>query len=116
MQPPGHVSPKESNGPGTAALALLATLTVAVFLPTLRNQFLPFGFDDGLITDTVAIRELSWANLIALATESYHAHYVPLTMLSFAVDYHFWGLNPVGYHLTNVLLHAVAVLLLCRFL
>ena len=81
MQPPGDVATNNSRRPGTATLALLATLTVAVFLPTLRNQFLPFGFDGALISDAVEIRELSWANLTALATESHYAHYVPLTPL-----------------------------------
>jgi len=33
--------------------------------------------------------------------------WVPLLWISFAVDYHFWGLNPLGYHLTNIVLHAV---------
>jgi len=33
--------------------------------------------------------------------------WVPLLWISFAIDYHFWGLNPLGYHLTNVILHAV---------
>jgi Flp pilus assembly protein TadD len=26
-------------------------------------------------------------------------------MLSYAVDYHYWGLNPVGYHITNILFY-----------
>jgi hypothetical protein len=34
------------------------------------------------------------------------AHYIPLTWLSFAVDYRVWNLNPFGYHLTSVALHA----------
>ena len=33
--------------------------------------------------------------------------WIPLTWISFAVDYHFWKLNPFGYHLTNIALHAV---------
>jgi hypothetical protein len=33
--------------------------------------------------------------------------WVPLLWISFALDYHFWGLNPFGYHLTNMILHAV---------
>jgi tetratricopeptide (TPR) repeat protein len=41
-----------------------------------------------------------------MATDFVHAHYVPLTMLSLAVDHAFWGLDPRGYHLTNILLHA----------
>ncbi len=31
----------------------------------------------------------------------------PLTWLSHGVDYALWGLNPLGHHLTNILLHAV---------
>lgn len=31
----------------------------------------------------------------------------PLTWVSLAFDYHFWQLNPFGYHLTNILLHAL---------
>jgi tetratricopeptide (TPR) repeat protein len=32
--------------------------------------------------------------------------YRPITTLSYAVDYFFWGLNSFGYHLTNVVIHA----------
>jgi tetratricopeptide (TPR) repeat protein len=38
--------------------------------------------------------------------------YHPLTMLSLMLDYQFWGLNPLGYHLTNVLLHALTAAVL----
>src|SRR5438445_6881889 len=33
-------------------------------------------------------------------------HYIPLTWMTFGLDYLLWGLNPVGYHLTSLLLHA----------
>jgi hypothetical protein len=36
-------------------------------------------------------------------------HYIPLTWLSFAIDYVLWCMNPAGYNLTSVGLHAVAV-------
>jgi hypothetical protein len=98
-----------------AALALVALVSLASFWPTLRNGFLPLGFDDAIITDTVAIRGLGPTNLWSMATELIHAHYVPLTMLSLALDYHFWGLDPFGYHLTNVLLHALVAMLVCVF-
>jgi hypothetical protein len=35
-------------------------------------------------------------------------HYRPLVSASFAFDLALWGLRPFGYHLTNVVLHAVA--------
>ncbi len=33
--------------------------------------------------------------------------WVPLLWISYALDYYFWGLNPLGYHLTNLILHAI---------
>jgi hypothetical protein len=98
------------------ALALVALLTVVSFWPTLQNGFLPLGFDDAIITDSVAIRGLGPSHLWSMATELNHAHYVPLTMLSLAVDHYFWGRDPFGYHLTNVVLHGLAAMLVCVFL
>lgn len=98
------------------AWGLIVGLTLFVFWPTLRNGFLQQGFDDAIVTDSEAIRGLTWGHLRAMATEFNHAHYVPLTMLSLAIDHHFWGLDPRGYHLTNVLLHALGAGLAYVFL
>ena len=38
--------------------------------------------------------------------------YYPLSFTSFWVDYHLWQLNPLGYHLINVLLQATNAILL----
>jgi protein O-mannosyl-transferase len=43
-------------------------------------------------------------------------YYRPLVTLSFALDHRFHGSNPGGYHLTNVVLHATAALLLLALL
>jgi len=111
------VTPAHERGPGLAtSCALVVVCTIAVFAPTLRNGFLPLGFDDALILDTPALRGLGLQQLWTMATEFNHAHYVPLTMLSLAFDYHFWQLDPWGYHLTNIVLHATAAVLLCIFL
>src|SRR5262249_18244679 len=39
-------------------------------------------------------------------------HWMPLNWLSFGLDYVVWGMNPLGYHLTNVALHAAAAAVL----
>ena len=39
-------------------------------------------------------------------------HYIPLSWMTLGFDYVVWGMNPAGYHLTNVLLHAAAAVLL----
>src|SRR5205085_8107275 len=42
--------------------------------------------------------------------------YAPLTRTSFLIDAQLYGLNPVGYHFTNLLLHLANVLLLFELL
>jgi len=48
------------------------------------------------------------------------AYYRPLVTYSFALEYHFFGLNPLFYHLDNLLIHIAVSLvvfaLLCRLL
>ena len=41
--------------------------------------------------------------------------YRPLVSLSFAVDYSFWELNPLGYHLTNLFFHILVCLVFYFF-
>ena len=42
--------------------------------------------------------------------------YRPLQVASYVVDYSLWGLNPAGYHLTNILLHVGVAIALFYFL
>src|SRR5438034_2289441 len=37
---------------------------------------------------------------------THQGHYIPLTWMTLGLDYLVWGMNPVGYHLTSLLLHA----------
>jgi hypothetical protein len=37
--------------------------------------------------------------------------YRPVSTLSYSLDYFFWGLNPFGYHLTNLILHVLVTAL-----
>jgi hypothetical protein len=41
-----------------------------------------------------------------------YQYFRPITTLSFSIDYALWGLNPWGYHLTNLLLHVLCACLL----
>lgn len=90
-------------------LPLVAGLgAVVVFLPALANGFI--DWDDGsLLLRNPWYRGLGPSNLAWMFTTVLMGHWMPVNWLSFGLDYLLWGMNPAGYHLTNVLLHAAGV-------
>src|SRR5437773_4646515 len=84
---------------------LVALFTLAAFLPTLQNQFVAWD-DDKNFLDNPRYRGLGWAHLRWMFTAFHQGHYIPLTWVTFGMDHRLWGMKPVGYHLTNLLLHA----------
>jgi len=88
--------------------AALAALSVVVYFGVLRS---PFVYDDRLtVVENPSIRHPG--NIVTvLAWDRFR----PLVNLSFAIDHALWDLNPGGFHLTNVVLHAVNVVLLFLF-
>jgi len=81
-----------------------AALAVMLYASTLDN---PFVYDDfRLIVENPAIQNLS-SVLTVLARDATR----PVVSLSYVADTAIWGTGPFGYHLTNVLLHALNVLL-----
>src|SRR5712692_2885137 len=87
------------------APVLIALVTFAAFLPTLHNQFV--NWDDAKnFLDNPHYRGLGWTHLRWMWTTFHMGHYIPLTWMTFGVDYLLWGLKPFGYHLTSLLLHA----------
>ncbi|HMH53501.1 MAG TPA: tetratricopeptide repeat protein [Candidatus Acidoferrum sp.] len=84
---------------------LIVVFTVAAFLPTLENQFV--GWDDTAnLVDNPHYRGLGWPQVRWMWTTFHMGHYIPLTWMTFGVDYLLWGMTPLGYHLTSLLLHA----------
>jgi tetratricopeptide (TPR) repeat protein len=96
-----------------AACVSLATL--AVYLTALRNDFVIW--DDNLyVINNLHIRSLNWALFKWAFSGFYASNWHPLTWVSHALDYAVWGLNPLGHHLMNIMLHAMntfLVVLLC---
>ncbi|MGH7536029.1 MAG: tetratricopeptide repeat protein [Gemmatimonadales bacterium] len=99
-------------------------MTFVAFLPTLGNGFVG-GWDDNTnLVDNLDYRGLGWRQLRWMFSAFVLCHYQPLTWLTFGLDYVLWGMNPVGYHLTSLMLHmattvvfyAVAVRLLAAAL
>jgi len=86
----------------------LALVTVAAFIGIFQNGFV--DWDDGVnLVNNVRYRGLGWLQLRWMLTTFLLGHYIPLTWMTFGLDYLVWGTNPIGYHLTNLLLHIANV-------
>lgn len=85
-------------------------LSMLVYGQSLRNDFV--RWDDGLlIYENQAIREITPSSLKTIFTTYDPELYVPLTLLSYQIDYLIAGPRPQMYHFTNLILHTLNALL-----
>lgn len=86
--------------------AATALICLATYLRTLGCGFVNYD-DPQYILNNPLIRQLNLDTVVSAFTQAHLGWWMPLTWISFAVDYHFWGLDPFGYHLTNSVLHSI---------
>jgi tetratricopeptide (TPR) repeat protein len=91
---------------------LLAVAVLLVFGQTLRYEFVNLDDNVYVYQNPVVMKGLTSWGIIQAFTHSVNSLYHPLTMLSLMLDGQVYGLNPGGYHLTNVLLQAATAILL----
>jgi tetratricopeptide (TPR) repeat protein len=92
----------------------LAGLTLAAYAPVLGGgyEFLNID-DDEYVTDNPHVRGGLTGPGLGWALTTFHANnWHPLTWVSLQLDAELYGLDPRGYHATNLLLHAANALLL----
>jgi len=95
---------------------VLVVLGLVAFWRSVAFDFVNWD-DVSYVHQNELIKSWSPSNLWGVATETVTRNYGPLTIFSFLIDHSIWGLNPCGYHATNVLLHlanGVLVFLLLR--
>ncbi|MDD5629650.1 MAG: tetratricopeptide repeat protein [Elusimicrobia bacterium] len=91
--------------PPALLAALLAAVVAAVFSPALDNGFVNWD-DDANFLANPDFRGLGWSRLKWMFTTFLLGPYQPVSWLSLGADYVLWGLDPFGYHLTSIILHA----------
>ncbi len=89
---------------------VIAVPAILLYANTFTHEFVNFD-DPDLVIQNTTIRSLSVQNLKAIFTPGEVGAFQPVRTLSYAFDYHFWQLDPAGYHLTNVVCHAINTLL-----
>ncbi len=111
--------------PAIVAVALILLLTVLAYANSLKNDFV---WDDySIIVENAFIK--TWRNFPLLFQRAYitkipdlayvgerdigsgELTYRPVVTASYFVDYALWKLNPFGYHISNLAVHAVNALL-----
>ena len=98
-------------------IILIIFINIITFSPSIQNNLT--NWDDlDYVTENILIKELTWKNIIDIfnflnPASNLHVKslYTPLVILSYAIEYHFFGNNPEGYHITNLVIHIINCLL-----
>jgi len=112
---PQKTAVKGNTGTDISRWAIIA---VIVFTAFIYSRAMDNGFtymdDDYYILRNRYLRDFSFHGLWAIFTHFYSFNYHPLTTVSNLTEYTIFGLNPLPYHLFNVLLHLLNVWLVYR--
>ena len=91
-------------------IVALVLITLAVF-----GQAVQFGFtnwdDEVYILNNKFIKDFSWLGFQKMCTAVYAGNYHPVVTFFNAVEYAFFGANPMIYHFMNILFHVVNTIL-----
>ncbi len=96
-------------------LALISILTFIAFSPSLLNQ-IDIWDDYYYLNINPYLKNLSIQSVITIFSVPYLANYQPITILSYALEHHFFGFDPLPYHTLNILLHIINSILIFLFI
>lgn len=85
-------------------VCVLAAVTAFACYPSLQNGFVSLD-DPVMLVENEKVFELSVDNLKRYFTEIHWGLYHPLVLVSYALEFRLFKLNPVVYHTTNLYLH-----------
>lgn len=92
--------------------AVLIGLAFVVYRNTLIHEFLLNWDDLEYVVENETIQGITWEHLKDAFTRVYAGNYAPLHIISYMIDYSFWGLRPGAFLFVNVCIHAVNAYLL----
>ena len=107
-----NISPMPTQLAWRLSLFLLV-LTLVAYLPALRCTYI--WDDDDYVTENATLPTVDGLRRIWLEPGAVPQYY-PLVHTSFWIEYRIWKLHPFGFHLVNVLLHAITAMFLWRLL
>lgn len=94
---------------------IAVAITMVLFFNSLGNDFVNWD-DDVNVLENPNLTAFNWAAIKGIFTSDVIGNYNPLTILTFAIEKHLFGLNPTVFHVNNLILHMVCVFLVYRIL
>jgi len=89
---------KNRHGLGTLILYILLSL---IIYSTIINSFF-------LADDFTWVYQIKTRGIFGVWTTAPDVFFRPIISILLFLDYQIWGLNPVGYHLTNIIFHGIS--------
>lgn len=89
---------------------LVFLFTLVAFLPALQNGFVNWD-DKSYLVENPHYKGLGWKQIRWMFTTCYMSTCMPLTTMTYSLDYVLWGMNPAGYHLSSLIIHAANAVL-----
>jgi len=121
VQPEGMIPKKPFVGRWKIVLLCVVVFIVAfaVYANTIGSDFI--WDDEYLILNNSQIKSFShlgnvFKTYVGYGSENINTFYRPIQELSNMIDYFLWGLEPFGFHLTNVILHSLVAVMVFIFI
>ena len=94
-------------------ISVISIIFVIAYSPAMQGGFI---WDDGpYLINNITLQ--SWHGLLDIwFIPKNNPHYYPMLFSGFWLEYHMWGLEPLGYHINNILLHMAGTFVLWRVL
>lgn len=89
-------------------LGIISLTLFYLYLPILSHEFVNWDLHQYLLSNPY-IQKLSISNIKKIF--SILIYWMPVTWLSYSIEYHFAQFNPIIYHLTNIILHIINAIL-----
>ena len=90
--------------------SFLVLLIFLTFYPCLKANFITFD-DPQHFLNNDSVLVLTVDSVESIFSQTVNNIYIPLSTLSFAIEHFFFGFNTFVFHLDNILLHIIVVLL-----
>jgi hypothetical protein len=108
--PPSLQPTRQARGRLSLLIGSLVALVVLTYWPVSGYEFVNWD-DPWYVLNNPYLRSWQPSNLVAIATDVIIRNYSPVTIYTYLVEFSFFDTNPTGYHVVNMLLHAMNAVL-----